>query len=143
MIAIYIGWFNQLYILISHFYFHIPIPTCICIDALGQEKGGPNQHTSTDNQQQLLNASALGIAVSDLSLEEEVLMAKKMGTLSAFLGKFRMISCRFLLIISLIQRRFYGYIICFFCRTRTKYIGWFERKNLHLWSMSYNLVSDL
>ena len=111
MIAIYIGWFNQLYILISHFYFHIPI----CIDTLGQEKGGPNQHTSTDNQQQLLNASALGIAVSDLSLEEEVLMAKKMGTLSAFLGKFRMISCRFLLIISLIQRRFYGYIIiCFY-----------------------------
>jgi len=53
----------------------------------GQEKGGPNQHTSTDNQQQLLNASALGIAVSDLSLEEEVLMAKKMGTLSAFLGQ--------------------------------------------------------
>jgi len=56
----------------------------------GQDKS-PNQlaakSSSAVDSQQLLNASALGIAVSDLSLEEEVEMAKKMGTLSAFLGQ--------------------------------------------------------
>lgn len=83
-----------------------PLPPPLQFTTLGQEKG-PNQHTSSsattnDHNQQLLNASALGIAVSDLSLEEEVLMAKKMGTLSAFLGKSSFLSCRLLHRISLI-----------------------------------------